>query len=233
MSKLWSGSRWGIRRAPTIMTRFKRLGIVATAVLLAGSVAGAAFAADAPLPGFYGGITVRDSGVQQDVAMGDPGNFGRFGSALGDARTAQTVVFGGYRWRNDLALEAALDSVEGYRLPGRGGVGLVIPGGDETAKTWKIDLYGSWAIRRSFSLYGRLGYAHADAPAVYSTSIATAPGDRRFREGLNYGVGLRYDLTRSLGLQLEYARVGQNPSDAGAIMLPDGDQVQFGLKYRF
>lgn len=214
------------------MTPFSRPGI-AVAALLAGGVAGFAIAAESPPSGFYGGISLRDTVAQQDIAVGDPGNLARFGSALGDARSAQTVVFGGYRPRSDLAVEAALDSAGGYRLSGRGGVGLVVPGFEETARTWKLDLYGSWSIRRSLSLYGRLGYAHADAPSVYSTSIATAAGDRHFREGLNYGVGLRYDLTRSLGLQLEYARVGTHPGDPGAIVLPDADQVQFGLKYRF
>ena len=33
------------------------------------------------------------------------------------------------------------------------------------------------------------------------------PGDaRRQRDGVNYGVGLRYDMTQSLGLRVQYSR---------------------------
>ena len=65
------------------------------------------------LPGFYGGIALRDGGAQQGVAIGEAGNLRRFGSPLGDAWASQALVFGGYRWRNDLALEAALGSGNG------------------------------------------------------------------------------------------------------------------------
>jgi hypothetical protein len=79
-------------------------------------------------------------------------------------------------------------------------------------------------------VYGRLGYAQSEATPVYSTAIGA---DRRGRDGLNYGVGLRYDLSRSLGLKLEYARVGTHPAEASAWSMPEGDQVQFGLQFRF
>jgi opacity protein-like surface antigen len=142
-------------------------------------------------------------------------------------------VFGGYRWRNDLALEASLGSVGDYRLPGRGGIGLMLPDDAASGATsWNLDLYGSWAFSRSLSLYGRLGYSQSEATPVYSTSVAGAI-DRRERDGLNYGVGLRYDVTRSLGLKLEYARIGNALNDLGSTALPEGDQVQFGLQFRF
>jgi opacity protein-like surface antigen len=163
------------------------------------------------------------------VSIGEVGNADRFAPTLGAATTAQSYAFGGYRWRNDLALEAAVRSADDYRLGGRGGVGLMIPH-DASARTWNVDVYGSWSFWRSFSLYGRLGYAQSDGLPVYSTSIANA--DRRYRDGVNYGVGLRYDLSRSLGLKLEYARAGMHAGDP-AQGLPEGDQVQFGLQFRF
>ena len=104
-------------------------------------------------------------------------------------------------------------------------------GNDQGARAWNVDVYGSWGFWRSFSLYGRLGYAQSDAAPQYGTSIAS-PIDRRQRDGLSYGVGLRYDINRSLGLKLEYARIAQ-PVDASSFALPDADQVQFGLNFRF
>ena len=190
----------------------------------------AAAGAQAPTAGFYGGVTLRENGAEQAVAIGAAGNPDRFVS-LAAMPGAQALVFGGYRWRNDLALEAALATIDGYRLSGRGGVGLMLPAGDDPSRAWNVDVYGSWAFARRFSLYGRLGYSQAETTPLYSTSVAIA--DRRIRDGLNYGVGLRYDVNRSLGLKLEYARVGSDALDAGSTALPDGDQVQFGLQVRF
>jgi opacity protein-like surface antigen len=212
------------------MNRKLRLATLVT--LLAAGSAGFACAAQMPVSGFYGGISLRENGAEQGIAIGDAGNVGRFESSVGNAGVPQALVFGGYRWRNDLALEAALGSAHGYRLPGRGGVGLMLPqAGDEAGRAWNLDVYGSWAFWRRFSLYGRLGYAQSDPTSSYTTSVAT-PVDRRQRDGLSYGVGLRYDINRSLGLKLEYARIATQP-DAGSLALPDGDQVQFGLQFRF
>ena len=198
-------------------------------LLVAGS-ASLAMAADAPTAGVYGGITLRDNGAEQGISVGAAGNVARFGSALDGAATPQAVLFGGYRWRNDLALEASLGSLTSYRLGGRGGVGLVLPQEGDESRAWNVDVYGSWAFWRRFSLYGRLGYAQTDALPSYVPSVVIA--DRRTRDGLSYGVGLRYDINRSLGLKLEYARVGAHP-EASSFAMPDADQVQFGLQFRF
>jgi opacity protein-like surface antigen len=219
-------------RVPNFMNRKLQLG--AFVALLAAATSGVACAADTPLPGFYGGISIRENGAEQGVAIGEAGNAGRFGSSLVDAGASQALVFGGYRWRNDLALEAALGSANGYRLPGRGGVGLALPPrSDEAGRAWNLDVYGSWTFARRFSLFGRLGYAQSDPTSLYSTSVVGAATDRRQRDGVSYGVGLRYDINRSLGLQLEYARIAAHAADAGSLALPDGDQVQFGLQFRF
>ena len=63
---------------------------------------------------------------------------------------------------------------------------------------------------------------------------ALAPGDARpLRDGVNYGVGVRYDVTRALGLRLEYARFPRFAGETVTGPLPDSDQVQFGMQLRF
>lgn len=183
--------------------------------------------------GFYGGIAVRDGGSEQGVAIRDAGGpWLRLTPTAGDVPDARALVYGGYRWRGDVALEAALGS-ESYRLPGRGGVGLVLPDDEETAsRRWNVDVQGSWALWRSLSVYGRLGYSQSEIAPFYRTSVVASPGEWRTRDGINYGVGLRYDVTRSLGVRLEYARTGLFGSDAMSV-LPHDDQVQFGVQFRF
>ena len=58
--------------------------------------------------------------------------------------------------------------------------------------------------------------------------------DIRFQcDGVNYGVGLRYDVTRALGLRLEYARFGRFAGENIGGFFPESDQVQFGMQFRF
>lgn len=225
MSRQLENERTLGRRVEFTMISLQRM-LLALCVAACGNAA----AADSPAAGFYGGIARRDSGAEQGLFVGDAGNSARFSPVLVDGRASQSLVFGGFRWRNDLALEAAIGSADDYRLTGRGGVGLALPNAASTSRSFNFDVYGTWSFWRSFSLYGRVGYAQSDFAPTYGTSMAGLT-ERRFRDGINYGVGLRYDLGRSLGLKLEYARVG--PHGDYGVSLPESDQVQFGVQFRF
>ncbi len=205
---------------------------VPLAALAALAAAPAVPAADPAAAGFYGGVSVRTDGAEHGLSFGDvESSFGRFG-ALEGGPSGRTSAFGGYRFRNDLALEASVGSVTGYRLPGRGGVGLMLPGTAEPAtQQWNVDVVGSWSFWRSLSLYGRLGYAQSELAPAYRTSIGGA--EARGGDGLQYGVGLRYDFSRALGLKLEYARIGAHAGEIDRSVLPEVDRVQFGVQYRF
>lgn len=202
----------------------------ALAAALAVPGAAAAQSSAAAATGFYGGLTVRQEGSEQGLTFGNAAaSFARF-APLDVEPATRTSAFGGYRFRNDLALEASIASTSGYRLPGRGGVGLLLPGdAGAGARHWHVDVVGSWSFWRSLSLYGRLGYAQSELAPVYRTSIAG--GERQAGDGLQYGVGLRYDFSRALGLKLEYARVPAGEFERG--FLPDGGELQFGVQYRF
>jgi len=50
---------------------------------------------------------------------------------------------------------------------------------------------------------------------------------------VNYGLGLRYDFSPALGLRLEYARFTRFAGESLSGFLPDSDQVQLGLQFRF
>jgi len=211
--------------------------LAATALIAASSLPAAA--ADLRLPkdaGLYGGISLRAPGNDaMGVSFGHLSNeWSRFAFPAAD-EGSRTLMFGGYRLQHGLAVEAAVETAEHYGLQrpdgaGRSGIGLALPGGstDVTTRAWNVDVYGSWAFWRSLSLYGRMGYQQADAAAVLVDP-------RRARDGVNYGVGLRYDMTRSLGLKLEYARFGHLYGEAAVAgsTMPESDQVQFGLQYRF
>jgi opacity protein-like surface antigen len=189
--------------------------------------------------GFYGGISLRDRGLEgEGLTFGHLTSvWSKFTLPTADDAGTRALAYGGYRWTNDLSVEAALATNDRYTLRppppgGRSGVGLALTGdSDITSRTWSVDVYTAWGFLRSFSLYGRMGYAQTDtAPAIppaFGTDV------RRNRDGVNYGVGLRYDMSSALGLRLEYARFGRLPGDTFTGLLPDNDQVQFGVQFRF
>ncbi len=190
--------------------------------------------------GFYGGVSMRDHGAEsRGLALGDqPLAWSRFTAPVVDEADQRSLVFGGYRWKNDVAVEAAFNTADRYALR-PGGTGLTVgPGvglnlGDFTARTWNADVYTSWEVIRRLSLYGRLGYAQSDLRPYFSGASLLQTDPRRQRDGVNYGVGLRYDVTHSLGLRVEYARFGRFAGEMAGNGMPDSDQVSIGVQFRF
>ena len=191
--------------------------------------------------GFYGGIALRQNA--QDglgVSLGQLNSaWTKFVAPVADETGSRTLFFGGYRWQNDLAVEAAFGTAEAYALTplGRRGVGLSLAsaGVADTgaSRSWNADVYTSWSIRRSFALYGRLGYVQSETAPGFATATLPAGDPRRGRDGMNYGVGLRYDVTPALGLRVEYARFGRFAGETIGGLMPESDQLQFGMQFRF
>jgi opacity protein-like surface antigen len=219
--------------------------LAAIFVTITGSAAAFPAVADeaaqgADLTGFYGGLSMRERGAESEgLQFGHISlAWNKFTSPATDAYGARTLAYGGYRWANDIAVEAAVASADRFALSpegvaGRRGIGLAFANAtDAAARSWNADVYTSWGFAKRFSLYGRLGF-------VQSEPVASSPGSvafsdvRRNRDGVNYGVGLRYDVNPVLGLRLEYARYGRLAGETMTGVLPDSDQVQFGLQFRF
>jgi len=190
--------------------------------------------------GFYGGISLRD-GVTDPNGLKRaevPLTWTRFVAPVSDEIVPRSMVFGGYRWKSDVSVEAAFNTGDKYSLqprrsaPGAGFFGL--SNGEVAAHTWNADVYTSWEMVRSLSLYGRLGYAQTETRPLFA-GASVVPGDvRRGREGVNYGVGLRYDMSQSLGLRVEYARFGRFVGEATTTgPLPESDQVMIGVQFKF
>jgi len=191
--------------------------------------------------GFYGGVSMRDHATESaGITLGPASSvWTRFVTPTADDSASRALVFGGYRFRNDIAVEASFSTFDQYALrpdnnAARRGVGLNFgsnPGlGEPATRSWNVDVFTSWTFYRSLALYGRVGYAQSETVPVFgATPVYT---DSRRRDGVNVGVGLRYDMNPSLGLRVEYARFGRFAGEIGAT-LPDTDQVSVGLQMRF
>lgn len=194
--------------------------------------------------GFYGGVSIRD-GQSEPTGLtlgGQPLAWSRLIAplTLADDANQRSLVFGGYRWKNDIAVEAAINTVatDKYALrptsSGSLGPGVGLSLGENASRSWNADVYTSWEMIRSLSLYGRLGYAQSDLRPLFSGASLVQGDPRRLHDGINYGVGLRYDMTHSLGLRVEYARFGRFAGETAiGGNIPESDQVTIGVQYRF
>jgi opacity protein-like surface antigen len=216
------------------------LAVGALVLLALSPAARAADGAAAVASGFYGGISLRNAGQEgEGISLGHLSSvWGRFSLPVSDDAGSRTLAYGGYRFGNELALEAAVATSDRFSLqpvlPGaRRGVGLALASEGDSSKAWNVDVYTTWEFKKSMSLYGRLGYAQSEAAQSYAPGFL-ADARRANRDGVNYGLGLRYDMSSALGLRLEYARFSRLPGEipAGAL-LPENDQVQFGVQFRF
>lgn len=217
------------------------LGMLGTALTVGASVPAAA------QNGFYGGVSMREGATSvSGLILGDlPLAWARFATPVADDSNQRSLVFGGYRWQNDVAFEAAINTVNSaattdqYALRPSSpnltpGPGLGLSLSDVATRSWNADVYTSWEMIRRLSLYGRLGYAQGDVRPLFST-VSLVQGDpRRQLNGVNYGVGLRYDVTHSLGLRVEYARFGRFAGETPLTgSMPDTDQLTIGVQFKF
>ena len=188
--------------------------------------------------GFYGGVAQRAAGAEGfGLSFGHlASSWNKFALPVVDDGGVRLMAFGGYRWNNDLGIEIAVGTADRLvPMPlssSARGIGLALAGGNDVAtRALNADVFTTWEFRKSFALYGRLGYAVSEAaPASYAGSVVDV---RRNRDGVNFGVGLRYDMTQALGLRVEYARFGRLPGDAVNGLLQENDQLQFGVQFRF
>jgi len=216
-------------------------------ILLSLGVATPALADDRPAAaatGFYGGVSLRDGGTEATgLTIGSVNSvWNRYVAPVADEATARTLVFGGYRWRNDFAVEASFNATDQYALRpvdvlgAPRGVGLKFGGapgiGEPQSRTWNVDVFTSWNFYRAFALYGRLGYGQSEATPAFTGAPTPTADIRRLRDGVNYGLGVRYDMNSTLGLRLEYGRFGRFAGEFGS-GLPETDQVSFGVQFRF
>ncbi len=198
---------------------------------------------DGVATGFYGGVSMRDRARDTSgVAFGATSSvWNRYVAPTADDASPRALVFAGYRWSNDIAVEASFNSVDKYALRptdaiGGRGVGLSFGSGtglgDPQNRSWNFDVFTSWTFYRAFALYGRFGYAQSETIALAGAPSPGVSDVRRLRDGVNYGLGLRYDMNSALGLRLEYGRFGRFAGEFGN-GLPETDQVTFGVQLRF
>ena len=82
-----------------------------------------------------------------------------------------------------------------------------------------------------FSFYGRLGAFRGDSRDPVFGSHTSLLADPSMRSRWRYGLGMRYDFTRSLGVRAELEHY--SPLGTPLATEPDTDQLTVGVSWRF
>jgi len=156
--------------------------------------------------GWYAGLTFGNSKFKDACE----------GVADCDDKDTAWRILGGYQFNKNLAVEL------GYTDLGEASA----PGASVEATAFEVVAVGSWPFTPQFSAYGKVGLYRGETDA-------TAPGVSASESNtdLTYGIGVRWDFSKNLGLRAEY----QLYKDLGGDTIgeSDADVISIGVIWKF
>jgi len=149
-------------------------------------------------------------------------------------RELANTAFSGYQFENGVAVGAALNAAPGGALRGDA-LGLRFDGlrwNGDTRPNLNVDVISAFNWRNALSVFGKFGVGRSDARAVPDWAPASCSASALDRPSLSYGLGVRYDISSSLGLKLELTRGTRFGLDRLRTDV-DPDAVNFGIRWSF
>lgn len=127
-------------------------------------------------------------------------------------------IVGGYNFSPMLAAEV------GYSMDGSGKTAAAKK---YTPHTTYVAAVGSYPLNDTFSLIGKLGYAMNELTGDATTGCTTCTNS-----GLMYGAGAQYNISKQVGVRLQYEVVGDynKPATGSAI---GGSAINLGAIFNF
>ena len=177
-------------------------------------VAAPAFAQD---QGWYAGLHLGQA-TAKDACDGVSGA----GISCDDNDTMFRIL-GGYQFNKNLAVELGYNDMGEVSASG-GGITANIE-----SKIWEVVAVGSWPFTPQFSAYGKLGMYRGETD--FSTNAPGVGNESESNTDLTYGIGVRWDFTKNLGVRAEY----QIYKDLGGgnIGESDVDAMSVGVIWKF
>ncbi len=144
-----------------------------------------------------------------------------FGAALSQVRPSLGVAPGTVAQQNNPLPLGMFSSTLGQTM-NPGNVGL--------------DVFSSFDVSPKVSLFGRLGYERNEARPLQemeASLISPLAGSTvRTGQSLNYGVGVRFDATPSLGIRAEFSR-GLKVDRPEFAKETEADTLSLGMRWKF
>lgn len=149
--------------------------------------------------GFYGGLGAGRSHA-------DIGSAGIFGST--DKEDNAWKAFGGYQFNQHFALEG------GYVDLGKASVNGPAGFGSTDSKAWQAVVVGSLPVTSQFAFTGKLGVARTETDTS-GINGGTAFGGTNRETAPTYGLGVKYDFTKTFGLRGDWDRYKVSSASLG------------------
>ena len=100
-----------------------------------------------------------------------------------------------------------------------------------SSTSYGVDTIATLPLWR-FSFYGRMGAYRGDPRNAFGTYSTSLLADTSQRSRWRYGLGMRYDITKSLGVRAEMERYSlMGGSSVGSE--PETEQISLGVSWRF
>lgn len=198
-------------------------------------------AAQAQSQGWYIGAGAGQSKVNNASCSDLNGVFDPGFSCTSNDTSTGWKLFAGYQFNPYLAAEGGYVDLGNFKASASGrvtGIPATASGSDK-ASGFSLDAVGTLPISEQFGLLGRIGiFAWSlDASATASAGGGGAPGasaslsDKPSGTSLDFGVGVKYDFTRDVGVRAEFQRFQSIGNDNTG--KSDIDLISASLLYRF
>lgn len=170
--------------------------------------------------------TLRPRAAPSAIAIPEPGFYWQSADPFGSPLRAPKLAEGfnlklGYRYSTYFSVETGYADA-GPAVPDSGFGAFPARG-----RGFSMDTVGTLPLWTHASLYGRVGAWRSET----GTSFLAGDVMSRAGAGIRYGLGLKYDLTRRVGLQAEMERFSS--LDRWGQREADTDQFTLGIRWRF
>lgn len=139
-----------------------------------------------------------------------------------DDPDASQRLFAGWQYGRRFAVEGGMVR---FGRPSDAPTPLALPG--ERGRGWDLLAIGAIPVTEQFGLFGKFRALYPDA--TLATVAGGGAADRR--PELNYGIGMRYEVTPRMGLRGEWERVRSGFEGQG--LRVDSDVVSAGVYWQF
>lgn len=151
-----------------------------------------------------------------DVGTGKGDTPATFNTATMSGSKTIAGIFAGYDFSENLAVEAKYTGAGEITATYAGGT-LARVKGDAFA----LNVVGTLPLSEDFDLYGKLGWANTRTSISANTTTKTLNGTSR--NGVTYGLGAQYNVSKSVGIRLAYDVYPASVQDVTAGSTTPGD----------
>lgn len=205
--------------------------------IIALSLLAATSAAFAQGSGFYVGGSVGQSNTKfktDDFSLSSP-----FVDESKDRSDTAWKLFAGYNYNQYLGVEVGYADLGAPKYKYTGVNGVVGSGEIKAEETsWFAAAKGTLPINDQFNVFGKLGFtrnhlkASGDITITAPVSVSISGSESKTKASVLYGVGAQYNVTKQIGIRLEYENFGKfgNEEDTGRTKV---DLWSAGVTYTF